>query len=249
MKFTELLQEGVFVKRYKRFFADIRIGENIHVAHVPNTGSLKSCLFPDIPCRYTESSNPERKLKYTLYALKTETSWVGVNTAISNALVEEVFQEKMNPKWNKFDRAQREVKISKETRFDMVLWSSKDHPSLEKVTEKDLKNTPLHFIEVKNVTLAEDGTAMFPDAVTERGQKHIRELMKLMKMGHTAELVFTVQREDCKTFSPADHIDEDYGTLLREAAEQGLTVSAWPCEFTEQEIKLNPKHALKLKMT
>ncbi len=246
MKFTEQLHEGIFLKRYKRFFADIRIGKDIHVAHVPNTGSLKSCLFPEIPCRYTESSNPERKLKFTLYALKTETSWVGVNTSISNALVEEVFTEKLNPKWKKFDRVQREVKISKETRFDMVLWSSKDHPDLEKVTEKDLKTTPLHFIEVKNVTLAEDGIAQFPDAVTERGQKHIRELMKLMKMGHTAELVFTVQREDCKTFKPADHIDEDYGKLLREAVEQGLIVSAWPCTFTEQEISLDPKQPLKL---
>lgn len=248
MKFTELLQEGIFLKRYKRFFADIRIGQDIHVAHVPNTGSLKSCLFPEIPCRYTESSNPERKLKFTLYALKTATSWVGVNTSISNALVEEVFTEKLNPKWKNFDHSQREVKISKETRFDMVLWSSKDHPKLEKVTEKELKQTPLHFIEVKNVTLAEDGTAQFPDAVTERGQKHIRELMKLMKMGHTAELVFTVQREDCKSFQPADHIDEDYGKLLREAVEKGLIVSAWPCEFSEQEIKLNPKNPLKVQL-
>lgn len=248
MKFTELLQEGIFVKRYKRFFADIRIGSDVHVAHVPNTGSLKSCLFPEIPCRYTESSNPERKLKYTLYALKTETSWVGVNTSISNALVEEVFTEQLNPKWKKFDRVQREVKISKETRFDMVLWSSKEHPDLQKVTEKELKITPLHFVEVKNVTLAEDGIAQFPDAVTERGQKHIRELMKLMKMGHTAELVFTVQREDCKTFSPADHIDEDYGKLLREAAEKGLIISAWPTVFTEQEITLAPSHPLKIKL-
>jgi sugar fermentation stimulation protein A len=100
------------------------------------------------------------------------------------------------------------------------------------------KNDEHHYIEVKNVTLGRNGEAQFPDAVTERGQKHLKELMSLMKKGHSAELVFVIQREDCKAFSPADDIDPEYGKLLRQAIKQGVRVTALTTKLSPLGIRL-----------
>lgn len=128
----------------------------------------------------------------------------------------------------------------------MVMWSSEDNH----VTKKDRLvelNPPLHFIEIKNVTLASPPIASFPDAVTERGQKHIKELLQLIKQGHTCEIVFVVQRQDCNTFTPADDIDPEYGKLLRDAVKKGLRVTALPTVCDEKGISLEYK-PLKLKL-
>ncbi|MCJ8276639.1 MAG: DNA/RNA nuclease SfsA, partial [Bdellovibrionales bacterium] len=207
MRFEETLQEGRFIKRYKRFFTDIEFNGKTIVAHCPNTGSMKGLKNEGSPCLFSTTDDPKRKLKHTLQAVKTPTSWVGVNTGLPNKLVMELFKENPLKHWKKFDSAQAEVKISDKSRIDMVLWNSKDRD----VKKWSLKNLtpPLHLIEIKNVTLAEDGVAMFPDAVTTRGQKHLDEMMELMEKGYTCEMVYVVQRQDCKRFKTADEIDPD----------------------------------------
>lgn len=233
MKFEEKIREAKFIKRYKRFFADVHLDDAVVVAHVPNTGSLKTCLFDGAPCIITESSNPERKLKATLQFLRTPTGWVGVNTSLPNALVHEAWIARTVPEWGEFTHAQREYKLSKETRLDMVLARSPEDLAAKR---------NLHHIEIKNVTLADGATARFPDAQTTRGQKHLRELMELRRAGHGAEIVFVVQRQDCTYFSPADDIDPEYGRLLRQAQACGVQVSVFACDIDPASgVTLNPR--------
>jgi sugar fermentation stimulation protein A len=220
MKFTAPIRQGRFLKRYKRFFADVHLDGEVVVAHVPNTGSLKTCLFENAPCVVTKSTNPERKLKATLHFIKAPTSWVGVDTSLPNMLAWEAWEEKRE--WTQFKAAQREYKLSKETRLDLVL--ARDEQAL-------IEKTQLHHVEIKNVTYADGETAFFPDAETTRGQKHLRELMSLVEQGHTAEILFVVQRQDCRFFSPADAIDPEYGRLLREAHKKGVVVRALTCDI------------------
>lgn len=236
MKFSQKLLEGIFLKRYKRFFADVEFNGQVVVAHVPNTGSLKGVNNSGQACLFSETDNPERKLKYTLQMIKSPLGfWVGVNTAIPNAIVREKLEQMVAHKkelgvyahWSDFDQVAPEFKISAETRLDFAL--------KKKGTDK------MHFIEVKNVTLEEDGVAKFPDAVTERGQKHIREMMVLMDQGHTAELVFTVQRNDCVSFAPADDIDPEYGRLLREAYQKGLKVTPVVVDLSPEVVELSER--------
>jgi sugar fermentation stimulation protein A len=237
MKFAHMLNEGIFLKRYKRFFADIEFGGETITAHLPNTGSLKSINNPGQPCLFSKSDNPDRKLKFTLEMIKSPADgWVGVNTSTPNAIVKETLLDVIGKggqikgafaDWAKFDEVKPEYKISAQTRLDFML--------------KRKGSDQLHFIEVKNVTLAEGKIAKFPDAVTERGQKHLRELMDLMEQGHTAELVFTIQRQDCSAFAPADEIDPEYGQLLREAQGKGLIISPLVVDLSPSEVILSEK--------
>lgn len=248
MKFTLPVAEGQFLKRYKRFFADIEKSGETLTAHVPNTGSLKGCLIDHAPCRYTISDDPKRKLKYTLQMIKTPSTWVGVNTGLSNDIVWEAWQKERVPHWQNYPCARREVKIHDKTRFDLVLWKNENVADPKKKVDPALfhqKSGPkFHFVEIKNVTLALDGVAQFPDAVTTRGQKHIRELVELIEKGHTAELVFVIQRTDCTSFSPADDIDPEYGCLLRESIEKGLKVSPYSCMLNADSVELDTKMPL-----
>lgn len=215
MKFKTPLIEARFLKRYKRFFADVALKidheEQIVVAHVANTGSLKSVLNPGCRCLLSPAENPERKLRYTLEALEANGEWVGINTSWPNALAKEAFEQKIFSHWLAYDVCQPEIKISPETRLDLLL--------------KNSQTGACHYVEIKNVTLADGETAMFPDAVTTRGQKHLRELMMLQDKGHTCEILFTVQRQDCKQFAPAEMIDPEYAKLLREAKLKGVRVT------------------------
>ncbi len=238
MKYSRPLDEGIFLKRYKRFFADIEWKGELLTAHVPNTGSMKSVNNPGALCLFSHSDNPERKLKQTLEMIKAPSgSWVGVNTATPNTVVRETLLGLVGQNsgklpgnwqhWAGFDEVKPEYKISVETRLDFAL-SKKN---------SDKK----HFIEVKNVTLAEGRIAMFPDAETTRGQKHLQELMDLMDQGHTTELLFTIQRSDCNEFSPADDIDPEYGRLLRQAAGKGLRISPFVVDLSLTEAVLSDK--------
>ncbi|KHD89859.1 MAG: sugar fermentation stimulation protein [Bdellovibrio sp. ArHS] len=234
MKFSQRLHEGVFLKRYKRFFADVQFQGQEVVAHVPNTGSLKSVNNPGQLCLISETDNPERKLKFTLQAIQSpQGSWVGVNTATPNTVMKETLLEVVGKPgvlgtfahWSVFDEVKPEYKISAETRLDFVL--------------KKKNSEKMHFIEVKNVTLAEATTAKFPDAVSERAQKHLRELMQLIEQGHSAEIVFTVQRPDCDVFAPADDIDPAYGQLLREAHGKGVKVTPLVVKLSPEAVELS----------
>ncbi len=237
MKFPTPLQEGLFKKRYKRFFTDIEYKGEILTAHCPNTGSMMGLKDPDQPCRFSKVDDPNRKLKYTLQMVKTSSSWVGVNTALPNKLVAELFATNPLTHWKKFDSLQAEVKINDKSRIDLVLWNSQSH-DIKKWNHKNLK-APLHLIEIKNVTLAEDGIAYFPDAVTTRGLKHLEELIEFQQNGFTCEMVYVIQRTDCKTFKPATHIDPNYGEKLKEAKKAGVKITALPCLLTKEYVNLS----------
>ena len=217
MHLTGPVRSGRFLKRYERFFADVELDGEVVVAHVPNTGSLKTCLFPEADSIITMSNDPARKLKATLHFLKTPTGWVGVDTGLPNALVHELWREQRRSEWASFKAARREFKLSKETRLDLVL--APDQTALD-------EGRDLHFIEIKNVTMKEAHNALFPDAETKRGQKHLQELILLKQQGFGAEIVFVVQRQDCQAFAPADAVDPEYGRLLRAAHAAGVTVTA-----------------------
>lgn len=238
MKFARKLEEGVFLKRYKRFFADIDWKGSSIVAHVANTGSMKGVNVQGQSCLFSHSDNPNRKLKFTLEMIKAQSgAWVGVNTSTPNTLVRETLEEVIGKggvltlgpfaTWSTFSSVKPEFKLSAETRLDFALFSD--------------CQTKRHYIEVKNVTLGEEGIAKFPDAVTERGQKHLRELMVLLEQGHSAEIVFTVQRDDCRSFAPADDIDPEYGRLLREAQRKGLRITPLVVELSPTEVRLSER--------
>ncbi len=239
MIFQTQLQTGKFLKRYKRFFADIEIGNDVLTVHVPNTGSLKSCLFEGSACAYSPSSNPKRKLKGTLQFLQTPTTWVGVNTALPPVLLLEAWERRLIPHLTRYSFAKKEIKISTDTRFDLVFAPGETHL---------MEKSQLHFVELKNVTMAEGSMALFPDAVTVRGQKHLRELMKLKKKGFGAEIVFVVQREDCRSFAPAESIDPAYAKLLGQALKTGVQVNVYACRINPSRgLELDP-HPLELKI-
>lgn len=236
MKFEKPLREGQFLKRYKRFFTDIEFEGETITAHCPNTGSMKGLKDEGSPCLFSSHDDPNRKLKHTLEMIKVPKTWVGVNTSIPNKLAKELFETNPLPHWKEFNRCQSEVKISDASRIDLVLWNEKKH-SIEKWNAKNLK-APLHLIEIKNVTLGEDGVAYFPDAVTSRGLKHLEEMILLTKKGFTCEMLYVIQREDCKSFKTADDIDPEYGKKLKEAAKKGVRVTPLVCKLTKSEVKL-----------
>ncbi|MCB9027209.1 MAG: DNA/RNA nuclease SfsA [Bdellovibrionaceae bacterium] len=250
MELPKPLVEGRFIKRYKRFFADICLNSTNSetvTAHVPNTGSLQTCLNDQAPCLCSFNDDPKRKLKYTLQAIKTPTSWVGVNTSLTNDLVWEAWNNQWFSQWQGFPYGKREVKVSEGTRFDMVFWEKDLQINiLKKIPLEIFDKHPFHFVEVKNVSMAKSGTAYFPDAVTTRGQKHLRELMFWVKKGHTAEIVFVIQRTDCDQFAPAIDIDPEYARLLKLALNKGVRVSPYACEISESNIQLDFKRKLRL---
>lgn len=223
MFFDTPLLGGTFVRRYKRFFADIRLdnGEPV-TAHCPNSGSLKSCLVPGNPVRVSLQDRPGRKLKYTWEMIQINGGWVGINTLLPNRLVSEAIRAGNIERLADFDSLRREVKLGKNSRIDILL-------------ERGERKC---FIEVKNVTLVENEIARFPDAVTERGQKHLRELMKVVKQGDDAVIFFVLQREDARIFSPADDIDPEYGKLLRRAVKSGVKLLAYQASVNPTGIFL-----------
>ncbi len=246
MKFPHPLIKGRFKSRYKRFFADVELENGTLItAHVPNTGSLKGCLNKEAVCYLSFSDSPHRKLKYTLQIIQTPSSWVGVNTHLSNDLVWEAFQQDRMPLWPTPYYGQREIKINSQTRIDFVFCSQKENFPLHLINQKKSQNK-FHFVEVKNVTLLSHSVALFPDAVSQRGQKHLKELMNLMNEGHQAEIIFTVQRTDAQSFAPAKEIDPRYAELLKEAYDKGLRISPYTCQISPEEITLQTQKPLKI---
>lgn len=242
MKFRNRLHEGILLQRYKRFFADVEFEGQKYTIHVPNTGSLKGVIDKGHPqkCWFSLHGDESKKLKGTLEAIQSGDVWIGINTSYPNKIVQESIEQARRqgsahlPHWRDYGFYRSEYKISKETRLDGVFCAG----------ENDIHHTDTlkHFIEIKNTTLLErkDGKniAMFPDAVTERGQKHLRELMALIDAGHKAELIFTIQRPDAELFTTADHIDPKYGQLFREAVQKGLIVTPLVVQITRDEVRL-----------
>ena len=226
MKFTKALIKGKFLKRYKRFFADIKVNKEIIVAHCPNTGSMMGLLNENNDAWVLKNEDPKRKLKYTLQILKTSKNVIGVNTHLANKLVHEGLQNNTLLEFKNLDKIVTEKFYNKETRFDFLV-------------EKNKKKI---FIEVKNVTLIRDGkTSEFPDAITTRGSKHIKTLMDAHKKGYECYVLFLVQIENCKYFRIAKDIDKEYYENYKLAKKSGVKFIAYNCKVGPKEIKIDKK--------
>ena len=220
---------GTFIRRYKRFFADV-IDHQGHLLtlHCPNTGSMKNCLQENTPCWYSLSANPKRKLPGTLEIVTTlHGQLAGVNTIRANKVVEKALTTKQIPSLQDYDQILKEVAYGDEkSRIDFLL---KDSSQVR----------PDCYIEVKNVTLdMGDGVAMFPDSVTSRGAKHLRELISVVQMGGRAILLFCVQLSDAKQVQIAGHIDAVYQNTITEAIAAGVEVIAWQASVSADGIGL-----------
>ena len=226
MNFENELIPGVLIKRYKRFFVDIKVKNKVITAHCPNTGSMMGLLNKGNKVWITKTNNPNRKLKYTLQIIESNGVKVGVNTHLTNKLFYEAIKKRGIFKLKKNDEVIKEKKFNSNTRFDFFI-------------KKQNKGS---FIEVKNVTLSrKNNIAEFPDAVTERGTKHLRELVKAKKKGFDIYLVFIIQREDCKIFKIADDIDKNYKKLLTFAQKNKLKIICYDCKFLPKGIIINNK--------
>ena len=231
MKFDETLISAEFIKRYKRFFVDVKIGNNIVTAHCPNTGSMMGLMKEGCRVWLSKSDNPKRKLKYTLQIVETKNSKVGVNTHLTNKIVLDALQSGIIKNFINLDTIKQEVKFGKNTRFDFLISKPKD-----KI-----------FIEVKNVTLSRrKGVAEFPDSITSRGAKHIKELLKAKKKGYKIYILFVVQREDCDKFELARDIDPKYNDLLIKAVKKKLNILCYDCKISSKGIILNRKIQFKI---
>lgn len=221
MKWSTPLTEAILLKRYKRFLADVKMGDDLITAHVPNTGSMTSCWEPEWKCALSKSDNPSRKMPYTLEFTHNGLSWIGVNTANANKLAHQWLKSELIPELTGYSVITPEKKIG-DSRIDFYL---EQHETL-----------PPAYVEVKSVTLKLDGVAQFPDAVSERGQKHLRELMDLKKKGFRSVMLFIVQREDVDSMRPAHSIDKKYGALLKEAHAAGVEILVYQCRISLNEI-------------
>ena len=231
MKFNETLIAGEFIKRYKRFFVDVKIGNEEVVAHCPNTGSMMGLLKKGNNVWLTKSDNPNRKLKYTLQVIQDQKSKVGINTHLTNKIVYDALRKGIIKNFKNLNNIQQEVKFSENTRFDFLL----------------TKKTKQTFVEVKNVTLSrKKQIAEFPDAITSRGLKHIRELLKANKKGYEIYLLFVIQRDDCSKFKLATDIDPKYCELLAKAVKKNLKILCYDCKFSSKGIKLNREILFKI---
>ena len=231
MNFENKLISGVFVKRYKRFFVDVKIKNKVITAHCPNTGSMMGLLKKGSKIFLSKSNNPNRKLKYTLQIICANKSKVGVNTHLTNKIVFEGLKRNFINEFDTDIQIQREVKFDNETRFDFLI----------------KKNKYKAFIEVKNVTLVRKGKiAEFPDAITSRGSKHIKKLIHASKRGYKVYILFVIQREDCNFFTIANDIDPEYSKLLSKAVKNKLNILCYDCKLSSKGIKLNKKIKFKI---
>jgi sugar fermentation stimulation protein A len=222
MQFDPPLQSGILIKRYKRFLADVRLADGSEMTlHCPNTGSMKNCAEPGSRVWFSDSGNDKRKYRHTWELVQVQGDAIaGINTGRANALVLEALQAGAINALAGYEAIRSEVKYGSEnSRIDLLL---------------EAEGRPSCFVEVKSVTLGEGHTGFFPDAVTERGRKHLRELITMVEQGQRAVLFFCVQHTGVKVVKPADHIDPAYGKQLREAAESGVEVLAWRWQLSPQ---------------
>jgi sugar fermentation stimulation protein A len=225
MKLPAPLLGGRLLRRYQRFLADVELDDGRTVtAHTPNTGSMRQCAVPGHRVLVSVADNPARKLGYTLELIAVNGHWVDTHTHRTNRVVEEGLRSGAVAELTGY-RVRAEVRFG-DSRLDF---------GLEKGGEWAL-------VEVKNVTLCcAPETACFPDAVTTRGQKHLRELLRARQEGHRAVIFFLVQRGEAENFSPADHIDPAYGRLLREVAAQGVEVLAYRSVVSPEENRVGER--------
>ena len=217
------LVAGTLVRRYKRFLADVELEEGgIVTVHCPNSGSMKGCATPGSRVLLSRSPNPGRKYPLGWELVQADGFWIGINTGLPNRLTREAIEAGTVGELQGYATIRPEVRYGEHSRIDLLLESPAGRC----------------FVEVKNVTLVENGLALFPDAVTTRGQKHLQELMRVVREGDRGVIFFTVQRGDGNSVSPADMIDPEYGRLLRLALENGVEALAYRALVTPEEIRL-----------
>ena len=226
MKFTKTLIKGKLIKRYKRFFTDVKLNKEIVVAHCPNTGSMMGLLDEGNEVYISKNNDPKRKLKYTLEIIKVKKNLVGVNTHFANKIAHHGLSNNLIKEIMNNDNIKPEVFFDKETRFDFLI----------------KKNKQKIFIEIKNVTLFRDEKiAEFPDAVTSRGSKHLRTLIKATKKGYKSYLLFLIQIEGIENFKIAKDIDKEYYENYLLAKKAGVKFLAYRCKISSKEIKIEKK--------
>ena len=226
MKFIKSLIKGKLIKRYKRFFADINIKNEIITAHCPNTGSMMGLLVQNNEVWISKNNDPKRKLKYTLEIIKTKDNLVGVNTHLANKIVYEGLSNNLINEFMNSDSIKPEVYYNKNTRFDFLV----------------NKNKQNHFIEVKNVTLFRtNNVAEFPDAVTSRGSKHIKTLVDAIKKGYKTCILFLVQIQNMENFQIAKDIDKIYYKNYLLAKKDGVQFLAYRCNIDTNSITIEKK--------
>ena len=227
MKFPTPLIHGTLIRRYKRFLADIQLDSGeVVVAHCTNSGTMKSCLEEGAEVYLSPATDPNRKTRFTWEMIKINGSWVGINTSNPNQLAHELVSRHLIPGLEGYTEVKREVTFG-DSRFDVYA----------KNAEQEC------FIEVKNVSLKEGSLAMFPDAVTTRGQKHLETLMEVKKQGIRAVMLYIIQRTDVEAFAPARHIDPEYARKLEVAMAAGVEVFPLMVEVSPQGIE--PKRTLR----
>ena len=226
MEFTKSLIKGKLIKRYKRFFVDIKLNKEIITAHCPNTGSMKGLLDEGNVVFISKSDNPKRKLKYTIEIIKVKKSLVGVNTHLANKIVSHGLSNNLIQELKNNDSIKPEVFFNKETRFDFLIKQNRQNI----------------FVEVKNVTLFRDKKiAEFPDAITTRGSKHLKALIDAIKNGYKSYILFLVQIEGVESFKIAKDIDKDYYDNYMQAKKAGVKFLAYRCKINSKEIKIEKK--------
>ena len=226
MEFTKSLIKGKLVKRYKRFFVDVKLKKEVVIAHCPNTGSMKGLLDEGNVVFISKNDNPKRKLKYTLEIIKAKNKLIGVNTHFANKIAYHGLSNNLIKEMVNNDIIKPEVFFDKETRFDFLI---------------EKKNQKI-FIEVKNVTLVRnENIAEFPDSVTSRGSKHLKTLIEAIKKGYKSYLLFLVQIESAENFKIAKDIDKEYYKNYLLAKKAGVIFLAYRCKINSKEIKIDRK--------
>ena len=226
MEFNKSLIKGKLIKRYKRFFADIKVNREIVTAHCPNTGSMMGLLDEDNDVWISKNNDPKRKLKYTLEIVKAKKNLVGINTHLANKIVHHGLANNLIKELKYNEDIKSEVFFNKETRFDFLI----------------RKKNKESFVEVKNVTFTRNNNiAEFPDAVTTRGTKHLKALIDATKKGYNSYILFLVQIQNMEYFKIAKDIDINYNENYLLARKAGVKFLAYRCKINSKEIKIEKK--------
>lgn len=228
MKFSQELQEGRLIKRYKRFLADVELPDgSVVVAHCANSGSMLGCKEPGSRVLLSPNTNPKAKLDWRWEMVEVDGALVGINTSHPNRLAEEAILKGTIPELAGYETLRREVKYGKNSRIDILLEGA-----------GETTGSDTCFVEVKNVTLKVGEEAQFPDSVTVRGTKHLVELIDMVADGHRAVMLYLVQRGDCVSFRPAAHIDSIYAQTLARAVQAGVETLCYVCDLTMSGIEV-----------
>lgn len=223
MKFDKNVFEGEFICRPNRFNAKVLLNDEEIIVHVPNTGRCREILREGTKVFLREELNPNRKTKYDLIAAMKGNIFINIDSQVPNKVVHEALQNKKIENLKKYSKINREKTFGK-SRFDFKLSTESDE---------------IYYLEVKGVTLEEDGHCKFPDAPTERGTKHIMELIEAKKQGYGAGILFLIQLDNVCTFSPNDERDIEFAKALRLAKDNGVDIMAYSCIVDKKMIEIN----------